>query len=59
MNIRDRIETVLMVLIVSYAVSDWAIKDSLDSLHCQPIQKVEALEEAKARIEQYQAIVRG
>lgn len=33
--------------------------NTVNGYHCQPIQKAEALEEAKARIEQYQAMVRG
>ena len=33
--------------------------EGLNGYHCQPIQKVETLEEAKARIEQHQERVRG
>lgn len=45
-------------------MSDFRIRGELErneveGYHCQPIQKVETLEEAKARIKQYQAMVKG
>lgn len=54
MNIKDRIETVLMVFLVSFGVSDWVVKDSLDNLHCQPITTHSTIEEAKAKVREYQ-----
>ena len=33
--------------------------NSVEGYHCQPIQKVETLKEAKAIVKQYQAMVRG
>lgn len=45
--------------LVSAAMSDYRFSNELENnkvegYHCQPIQKVETLEEAKAIIEQYQ-----
>lgn len=34
-------------------------ENTLSGYHCQPITEHKTLEEAKARIEQYQAMVRG
>ena len=39
--------------------TDLVESNKWSGFHCQPIQKVETLEEAKARIKQYQAMVRG
>ena len=35
------------------------MENTISGYHCQPIQKVETLEEAKAIIEQHQAMARG
>lgn len=50
--------------LVSAAFSDYRTSGELErnevnGYHCQPITEHKTLEEAKARIEQYQAMVRG
>ena len=35
------------------------MENTFDGYHCQPIQKVETLEEAKAIVKQHQAMARG
>lgn len=59
MNLKDRLETVIMVLLVSYGVSGWVIKGQLEAYHCQPITTHNTLEDAKAQVVRYQAMVRG
>ena len=58
-------DVLIVVLIFCFYFAGWkTVTYMIDSgrhrdyLHCQPIQKVETLEEAKARIKQYQERVK-
>lgn len=58
MNLWDKIMTIVMVVCVSYTMSEWRIYYAMKDLHCQPITTHNTLEEAKAKVIEYQERVK-
>jgi len=62
MSTFDKCMTIFLIFSVSLGMNLVFHRDAVERFegyHCQPITEHKTLEEAKARIEQYQAMVRG